>query len=139
MSHVEAIHLIEKHGGAPAGVDTAVATGAGLDGDRHRSGTVTLIEGEALERLAREHGLDLGGGLSRRNLVTRGIDLGSLVGRRFLVGDVACEGDERCEPCAHLAGLTGSAVLRGLVHTGLRARIVGSGAIRVGDLIAPLD
>lgn len=139
MSHVEAIHVIARHGGAPVTVEAVVATALGLEGDRHRSGTVTLIEAEALERLAGEHALDLTGGLSRRNVVTRDTDLGSLVGRRFEVGDVTCEGDERCEPCTHLAGLTGSAVLRGLVHTGLRARIIAPGTIRVGDLIAPLD
>ena len=34
---------------------------------------VTLIEEEALEAVRREHDLDLGGGLSRRNLVTAGV------------------------------------------------------------------
>ena len=66
----------------------------------------------------------------------RGVSLGELVGRRFHVGDVECEGEERCEPCNHLAKMVGTQdVLRGLLHTGLRAVIVKSGTIRAGDAV----
>jgi MOSC domain-containing protein YiiM len=144
MGNVERIHLIGEHGGTPEMVETVPAdAGLGLRGDRHHgeqdAADLTLIEAEALERLAEEGDLDLTGGQSRRNLVTRGIDLGLLVGRRFRVGDAICEGDERCEPCQYLVSLTGTAVLRGLLHTGLRATIVESGTIRVGDTVAPLE
>jgi MOSC domain-containing protein YiiM len=71
---------------------------------------------------------------SRRNVLTRGIDLNALVGRRFTVGGVECEGTELCEPCNTLAKLTERGVLRGLVHRGgLRADIVAGGEIAVGD------
>lgn len=137
MGTVEAIHLVARHGGPPAAVPEAIAeAGAGLRGDRHHAdadGNVTLIEAEALEDLAAASQLDLSDGLSRRNVRTRGIDLGELVGRRFTIGEVLCHGDERCEPCTHLAGLTDRAVLASLAHTGLRATIVRSGTIRTGD------
>lgn len=137
MGTVEAIHLVARHGGSPAAVPEAIAeAGAGLRGDRHHAdadGNVTLIEAEALEDLAAASQLDLTDGLSRRNVRTRGIDLGELVGRRFTIGEVLCHGDERCEPCTHLAGLTDRAVLASLAHTGLRATIVRSGTIRTGD------
>ncbi len=143
MGSVARIHLIAKHGGPPQEVEMAPAdAGLGLRGDRHHgtsSGDLTLIEVEALERLAAGSGLDLTGGHSRRNVTTRDVELGQLVGRRFRVGDVVCEGWRRCEPCEHLASLTSPLVLRGLVHTGLRASILESGTIRVGDTVELID
>jgi hypothetical protein len=44
---------------------------------------LTRIEAEAIEALAREHGVELRPGETRRNLTTRGIDLNGLIGRRF--------------------------------------------------------
>ena len=143
MGVVERIHVIAEHDGRPAAVESVVAdAGEGLRGDRHhgtRGCDVTLIEAEALERLAARTGLDLSGGQSRRNLVTRGVDLGQLVGRRFRVGDVVCEGVKRCEPCPHLVSLTSPLVLDGLAGTGLRASIVEPGTIHAGDAVTPLD
>ena len=67
-------------------------------------------------------------------MLTRGIRLNDLVGERFTVGEVECVGQELCEPCNHLQGLTQPGVLRGLVHRGgLRADIVSGGRIAVGD------
>src|SRR3989440_11571154 len=141
---VESIHLIAEHGGPPAPADAVMGEpGRGLRGDRHHGrqdgDDLTLIEAEALERLAEANSVDLLPGASRRNVTTRGVDLGTLIGRRFRVGEVVCEGEERCEPCRHLAELTEPEGLRGLVHTGLSAGIVEGGTIRVGDAIEPLD
>jgi len=79
---------------------------------------------------------------ARRNVVTRGIDLAALVGRRFRVGDVECFGQRLCEPCAHLERLTAQAgkpgVLRALIHKGgLRADVLADGEIGVGDAVGP--
>jgi MOSC domain-containing protein YiiM len=142
---VERIHLAAERSGPVEAVDEVLAeAGRGLRGDRHHgrqnANDLTLIEAEALERLAEEHGVTLEPGESRRNVTTRGIDLGALVGRRFRVGEIVCDGIERNEPCAHLAQVTGEpGVLRGLVHTGLEAAIVEGGTIRVGDRIEPVD
>jgi MOSC domain-containing protein YiiM len=134
---VEHIHLVPEHGGEPRAVSEVSAdAGRGLRGDRHhgpRGADITLIEAEAIDDVAADQGIDLDGGLSRRNVTTRGVDLETLVGTRFRVGEVVCVGEERCEPCRHLASLTEPGVLRGLVHTGLRASIVAGGTIRVGD------
>ena len=76
---------------------------------------------------------------ARRNVVTRGIDLNALVGRRFRVGDVECLGQRLCEPCAHLERLTVPGTLRGLIHRGgLRADVLTDGTISVGDTIETL-
>ena len=122
-------------------LDEAAAHAArGLEGDRYfdAAGTfsnpysdghdLTLIEAEVVDELG------LPPAEARRNVVTRGIDLNALVGRRFRVGGVECVGRRLCEPCAHLQRLTHPGILRDLVHRGgLRADILADGPIRVGD------
>lgn len=107
-------------------------------GDSDRE--VTLIEMEALQAAAREHGVHLDLGESRRNLVTQGVPLNDLVGLQFRIGDALLQGIRLCEPCSHLASLTQKNVVPALVHRGgLRARILVSGAIRAGDTVFILD
>ena len=87
-----------------------------------------------IEDLARDHGIRLAPGETRRNVTTRGIRLNDLVGRRFWVGNVLCEGTRLCEPCHYLTELTGKSLLRALVHRGgLRADILRGGRICRGD------
>jgi hypothetical protein len=123
--------------------------GRGLDGDRYFDGRgtfsgtgrgyeLTLIEAEALEALGAD-GVEICWEDARRNIVTRGIGLNALVGRRFLVGEVECVGRRLAEPCSHLQRLAPPGILAGLVHRGgLRADILGSGTIRVGDPVVPI-
>ncbi|UGS34159.1 MOSC domain-containing protein [Capillimicrobium parvum] len=131
--------------------DAEAIPGRGLRGDRYFYGTghfsrpgktgqdLTLIAVEALEALHAESGIALSGAAARRNVVTKGIDVNALVGRRFAIGDVECVGRRWCEPCAHLQRLTEPGVLRGLIHRGgLRADIVSAGRIRVGDRVRAL-
>ncbi len=142
IGRVEAIYLAKEHG-KPAHPVQAVAAhpGRGLEGDRHfddaKECDITLIEAEAIERQNAEHPLDLKHGDPRRQVVVRGIDLGQFIGQRFRVGEIECVGEERCEPCDHLASVVGTqvAMLKGLVHTGLRANIVKGGTIRTGDSV----
>jgi MOSC domain-containing protein YiiM len=73
---------------------------------------------------------------SRRQVLTRGIDLNALVGREFMVGSVRCRGVELCEPCARLQSVTQDGVLKGLVHRGgLRADVLNDGDVSVGDAV----
>ena len=123
---------------------TAIA-GRGLEGDRYAAGRgtfsgpgrgyeLTLIEAEVLDELG------LAPEKARRNVVTRGVSLNPLVGRRFRVGEAKCVGRRLAEPCAHLEKLSGSGLLRPLVHRGgLRADILAGGTIRLGDAVVPLD
>jgi len=140
---VEAIYIAAKHGERPHEVDVAVAhAGSGIEGDRNFDDTdpdscnITLIEAETFDDLKARHGFEITPLESRRQVLVRGVNLGDFVGRRFQVGDVECDGEERCEPCNHLAKMVGTQdVLRGLLHTGLRAVIVKSGTIRAGDAV----
>jgi MOSC domain-containing protein YiiM len=124
---------------------TAVA-GRGLEGDfrfmaeAEPGEALTLISAEAIEAFRAETGHPLAHEETRRQVLTRGVDLNSLVGRRFRVGAIECEGVELCEPCNHLVKLTGRReLLRGLVHRGgLRADILTGGEIAAGDPVEPL-
>jgi MOSC domain-containing protein YiiM len=124
-----------------------LVAGQGPRGDRkfapkamgRKGKDLTLIEAEALEALREETGIDLTHQESRRNVLTRGIRLNDLVGRRFIVGEVECEGVVLNEPCSHLEGLTYAGVQDGLMNRGgLRANVLRGGTIAVGDQVAEL-
>lgn len=145
---VESIHIAEKAQQPTRSVESAAAIrGAGLEADRYalQQGTfskpepdyeLTFIEAEAIEALKRDYGIEVAPGDTRRNVVTRGVPLNHLVGREFHVGGVKIRGLRLCEPCAHLEGLVGKAVIKGLRHRGgLRAQVLTSGTIRVGDVV----
>ena len=128
-------------------LDTAQAyAGRGLDGDRYAAGAgtftpradrrpgydLTLIAAEVLDELAAAgHAVDFAG--SRRNVLTRGVDVNALVGSTFRIGEVLCRGRRLCEPCVHLDRLSGPGLLRPLIHRGgLRVDVLTDGEIRLG-------
>lgn len=124
------------------GAVRAVA-GRGLEGDRYFDGSgtfsgtgrgyqLTLVEEQALADV------DLSWENARRNVVTRGIALNTLVGRRFTVGTAECIGRRLAEPCAHLEKLSRPGIIRPLVHrAGLRADVLRDGEIVLGDAVVP--
>ncbi len=91
---VEAIYISAEHGELPRAVESVRAiAGKGLEGNRYfdegkPEKELTLIEAEALEALQAEHGIELDGASSRRNVLTRGVRLNDLVGERFRVGEL---------------------------------------------------
>ena len=152
MGQVEAIHIAPDGGAAMQAMrEVGAVVGVGLAGDRYAAGLgfyssrptdpgareVTLFEAEVLDRLSAEHGIVLSAAEHRRNLTTRGVRLGALLGQRFRVGEVMLEGVKDCPPCEHLEQLVSQPVLQPLVTCGgLRARVLEGGTIRVGDVIA---
>ena len=146
--HVEGIFIAPDPGALPEPVDSVRAlAGRGLEGNRYffdadapPGRALTLIAAEAVEAMEHEHGISLEARATRRNVVTRGVDVNSLVGKRFRIGGVECEGVELCEPCTHLESLTKPGILKGLVHRGgLNADILGDGEISVGDAVVAVD
>jgi hypothetical protein len=137
------IHVALTAGAVPIPVESAMLrAGAGIDGDRYekKTGTfsdwpkdheLTLIE----KSVSDEEGL--APGESRRNITVDGVELNPLVGQKFRIGGVLCEGTRLCEPCAYLEkhlerpGIVARLAGRG----GLRARVLEDGEIRVGDAI----
>jgi MOSC domain-containing protein YiiM len=151
MGSVVGIFVAPTGEASPESRDEVLAVaGRGLEGDRYFDGTgtysqtpgtgrnVTLIESEALEAAAKDYKVDLPPGASRRNIVTEGVALNHLVGKEFTVGGVRLKGTRLCEPCSHLAKLTGKPVVKALIHrAGLRADILEGGPIHVGDEVGP--
>ena len=147
--------VVSVHVGAVAGepmMEVARAqalAGRGLAGDRYAEGAgtysrkrgpdrqVTLIEMEAIEALARDLGIRLDAGQSRRNVVTRGVPLNHLVGADFQGGGARLRGVRLNEPCRYFENLLGiEGLYEGLLNrSGLNAQVLGEGAIQAGDVV----
>jgi len=114
--------------------------GHGIRGDRFfdykpdYKGQITFFSGEVFEDVCRALGAAPGSpGVARRNVITGGVDLNTLIGERFTVQGVEFEGVCECTPCYWMdrAIAPGAeAALKG--RGGLRARILTSGVLRVG-------
>ncbi len=150
---VEWIHVAVSEGEPMRATDRIrVLAGIGLEGDRYATGrghfsstagtgrALTLIEAEVLESLRESLGIALRPGEARRNVTTRGIALNALVGLRFLIGSVLCEGKRLCEPCRYLEGVVAQPLFDPLSHRGgLRADVLEDGEIRIGDELRPVE
>jgi len=124
-----------------------VEVGLGIPGDRYatRRGhwsdpkwpdqELTLVEAEAAESLG------IPAAALRRNVVTRGVRLTSLGGKVFRLGTALLEGVRHCDPCLHIEQHTGvPGLVKKLAQTGgLRARVLESGDISLGDVIWTLE
>ncbi|MGZ5038373.1 MAG: MOSC domain-containing protein [Usitatibacter sp.] len=146
MAVVAHIFVAPKRGAAMQSMDSVEALeGEGLRGDRYTavksrvasSHQVTLIEAENIDHFTRSTGLALAPDGPRRNIVTRGVRLNGLEGKRFRIGQAVLEGMELCEPCTLFAKRTHREVLEAFAgRGGLRARVVSGGKIGVGDAIS---
>ncbi|HUF73875.1 MAG TPA: hypothetical protein VMR74_13355 [Gammaproteobacteria bacterium] len=96
MGRIEHIFIAPEKGAQVQAVPAVEAIcECGLKSDRYSNDhdrkdvgqQVTLIEAEAIEKFVAETGLAMAMHEPRRNLVTRGIDLNSLLGKRFDVGE----------------------------------------------------
>lgn len=145
---VEEIYVAPRGSVQMKSVESASAiTGCGLDGDRYCEGTgywtpmgdvceVTLIASEDLDYIQNELGLQVKTGEHRRNIITNGIDLSDLSGKRFRVGEVILRYDRPRPPCKHIQDLTEPGMTRALVGRGGHcARVVQAGTIRPGDSV----
>ena len=146
QGRVEAIFISAQRGDLPHPVESVTAVaGKGLDGNRYfdtgrPEQELTLIESEQLQYALAEHGMEIDAAASGRNVLTSGVDLNALVGKRFRVGEVECRGIELCEPCATFEARTAPGATKALVHrTGLNAEILVGGELRPGDAVTAID
>ncbi len=121
--------------------------GCGIEGDRYCKGTgywtpygdvceVTLISSEDLDHIENELGIRVKNGEHRRNIITRGIRLTDLRGRRFRIGETVLEYDRPRPPCRHVQDLTEPGMTRALKgRGGICARVIEGGKIRARDTI----
>jgi MOSC domain-containing protein YiiM len=121
-----------------------LVTDVGLDGDRYAgTGVISLIEAEAVEAFNAATGLTVNPAETGRNIVTRGIELNSLVGKQFRIGEVELEGTELCDPCATLGKnlatdqVSAAQIVRAFTDSaGIRARVLSAGQISPGTTIS---
>ena len=124
-----------------------VVADKGIIGDRHFReyndpySQLSLIESENINYYNIKYSLNIPYVEFRRNIVTEGIQLNNLVGKRFLVGSVELEGIDLCRPCRHLSELLNqdNIIKEFLRKGGLRCQILSSSKIDVGDVIKILD
>jgi MOSC domain-containing protein YiiM len=113
--------------------------GRGLRGDRYfdykpgYAGQITFISAEVFDEVSRQLGVNgKSPGVTRRNVVTRGVDLNSLVGKKFVVQGVEFEGMDECSPCNWMNRAVAPGAEVALADRGgLRAKILTSGKLCV--------
>ena len=124
-----------------------VLANKGVIGDRHFKDfndpycQLSLIESENIDYYNLKYGLDIPYINFRRNIVTKGIQLNELVGKKLKIGKVNLEGIDLCRPCRHLTEmLSQDNILKEFLRRGgLRCQILSSSSINIGDDIKILD
>ena len=124
-----------------------VLANQGIIGDRHFKefndpySQLSLIESENIDYYNIKYGLNISYIDFRRNIITKGIRLNDLIGKKFLVGEVELEGVDLCRPCRHLCELLDqdNIIKEFLRKGGLRCQILSSSSIEVGNKIKVLN
>lgn len=116
---------------------------AGLTGDHSRPGPrnarqVTLIQWEHLAVIGALLGRPATQPIQpqdlRRNIAISGINLFSLKGRRFRIGQAVLETTGWCQPCARLEERLGPGTFQAVRgHGGITARVLQGGIIHLND------
>ena len=120
-----------------------VLANKGVVGDRHFSDfndpycQLSLIESENIDYYNLKYDLNIPYLNFRRNIITKGIELNDLVGKKLKIGKVDVEGIDLCRPCRHLTEMLNQEnILKEFLRRGgLRCQILSSSQIRVGDEI----
>lgn len=113
--------------------------GRGLVGDRFFNykddylGQVTFFAWETYAALCEQFGVkDKEPGVFRRNVITRGADLKTLIGKEFEVQGVRFRGTQESSPCEWMDSAFAAGAMKAMQgRGGLRARILTDGMMRV--------
>ena len=124
-----------------------VLANKGVVGDRHFDNyndpycQLSLIEAENIDEYNLKFGLNIPYLDFRRNIITKGIKLNDLVGKKLSIGNVEVEGIDLCRPCRHLTEMLDQEnILKEFLRKGgLRCQILSSSKIKVGDSIKVLS
>lgn len=119
--------------------EVACAAGRGLTGDRffdfkqNYKGQITFFAHEVFADVCQQLGVgEKSPGVTRRNVITQGVDLNALVGRRFAIQGIEFEGVSECSPCHWMnEAIAPGAEMALHGRGGLRARILTDGLLRV--------
>ena len=132
----------------PSRRSVRIRAGLGIVGDRyfgqraHRTAAVTVMSVEAVERVAKELGVDAGLDPveTRRNVLLRGAPVDTLRGMRFSLdsgdGPVEFQGHRPANPCAWMDVMLAPGAFRALRgRGGVRCEPLGDGILTVGPAI----
>ena len=148
MSEVYKIGISNKNNQKIKEVNSIdVLANQGILGDRHFQefndpfNQLSMIEAENIDYYNSKYGLNIPYVDFRRNIVTKGIKLNNLVGKKLQIGKVKLEGIDLCRPCKHLSEVLNqdNIIKEFLRGGGLRCQILSSSIIEVGDKIKVLD
>ena len=117
--------------------------GKGIVNDRHFKNyndplnQLSIIEGENIDEYNLKNKLNIPYLNFRRNIVTRGITLNDLVGKKISVGSVKLEVLDLCRPCRHLSEKLGrnDIIKEFLRKGGVRCQIMKDGKISLNNKI----
>ena len=120
-----------------------VIEGKGIVGDRYfaenneKRKQITLIEVENIDFYNKISNTNIPDIKFRRNIVTKGIKLNDLVGKKFYIGNVKVKAHDLCRPCKNLEeSLKQKNIIKEFIlKGGLRCEILSSGKIFVDDMI----
>ena len=147
MSEVFKIGITKNNNKKIEGVNFIdVLANKGIVGDRHFDNyndpynQLSLIESENIDYYNKKYNLNFSYIDFRRNIVTKGIELNTLVGKKLIIGDVEIEGIDLCRPCKHLEEtLDGKDIIKEFLRRGgLRCEILTSGYISLQNKITIL-
>ena len=124
-----------------------VLANKGIVGDRHFNEyndpycQLSLIESENIDYYNTKYGLNIPYKDFRRNVITKGINLNNLIGKKLQIGNVKVEGIDLCRPCKHLTEMLNQEnILKEFLRRGgLRCQILSSSSISIGDEIKISD
>ena len=144
MSEVYKIGITNKNNQQIEEVNSIdVLANQGVLGDRHFNefndpyNQLSLIESENIDYYNIKYGLNIPYIDFRRNIITKGIQLNDLVGKKFQIGKVELEGIDLCRPCKHLSEILqqDNIIKEFLRRGGLRCQILSSSTIEIGHKI----
>tara|TARA_B100001996_G_scaffold337844_1_gene289964 strand:+ start:2161 stop:2598 length:438 start_codon:yes stop_codon:yes gene_type:complete len=143
MSEVFGITVCSDFGKEMIQLDhVEVVAGKGIVEDRYfkknnKTSNITLIEKENIDVFNKNSNPPISYEKFRRNIITQGVRLNSLLGKEIFVGQVKVKVHELCEPCLKLQKLLGkNNFVKEMVHkSGIRCEILSDGKITKGNKI----
>ncbi len=143
---IEALFIASQHNSAQSSVEIIeLETNKGIIGDRHYDQhrwpgqNLTLVESEQIAFFNQYYQQKIALSDTRRNIITSGVKLNNLVGKKFTIGNAILYGVELCQPCRSLGealaekcSMTKHEIIKALTdRAGIRASVVTSGTCQV--------
>jgi len=144
MGKIEAISITNTSEANTFYVNQAyLEKGKGIVNDRYygnfkeKKEQVTLINIEEINNFNKQVRQNIEPKDFRRNIIVSGIDLNELINKQIKINEITLRIHEICQPCKYLQErLKISSLVKMLVNkSGVRAEIINSGNLSVGDKI----